>query len=442
MASPYDVVAMAKQYLGVPYVFGGTNPKRGLDCSGLVQLVYKNLGFSLPRLVRHQRNQGRAINGIKNAQPGDLLVFDGYQHIGIYLGGNKVLHAPQPGEKVKISNVWETPSQIRRIVGEGGQGAGQDLSGAQAGAGQGAGPVEKRLDMATLSSRYGYSVAFFRHDKSLWDLINRAVGAPGGPQMTPEEFGAQLKNTAWYKRYGDTYREWQILSRVDPATAAARQGQTRARLSQMATQQGITLDPKRLNDMAWRVQAYKWDDGQIASALAAEMKYDPKAADNYRGGMAVQASKIKELAAAYGVDVDDKTAFGLMQKLVGQQVTEEGVTEYVKKIAKSRYQGLADDIDAGMTVADYAEPFVQAQARLLEVDPADVKLKDNFIQAALQNKDPKTGAFTPLSMFDFEKRVKSDPRWSKTKNGRDDLMEGARQVLSDWGLSASGAGGG
>jgi hypothetical protein len=118
------VVAAAKKYLGVPYVFGGTNPKTGLDCSGLVQRVYKDLGIDLPRLVRHQRNEGTAVPNLAAAKPGDLLIFEGYQHIGIYLGNNKMIHAPQPGESVKIGSVYEKPTSIRRIVSDGAGGAG------------------------------------------------------------------------------------------------------------------------------------------------------------------------------------------------------------------------------------------------------------------------------------------------------------------------------
>jgi cell wall-associated NlpC family hydrolase len=113
-----DVVATARKYLGIPYVFGGTNPKTGLDCSGLVQRVYKDLGIDLPRLVRHQRLEGQPVANLAAAKPGDLLIFDGYQHIGIYLGGGKMIHAPQPGEQVKIGNVYETPTSIRRIVSD------------------------------------------------------------------------------------------------------------------------------------------------------------------------------------------------------------------------------------------------------------------------------------------------------------------------------------
>jgi peptidoglycan DL-endopeptidase CwlO len=113
-----DVVADAEQYLGVPYTWGGTNPATGLDCSGLVQRVMKDLGVSMPRTVAQQRNIGQPVDSLKDAQPGDLLVF-GSHHIGIYVGNGKMLHAPHTGDHVRISDVYETPTRIRRVLPSG-----------------------------------------------------------------------------------------------------------------------------------------------------------------------------------------------------------------------------------------------------------------------------------------------------------------------------------
>ena len=69
------VVAGARKYLGVPYVWGGTDPAKGLDCSGLVQKVYSELGYDLPRVSGQQATAGRPVDGLANAQPGDILAF-------------------------------------------------------------------------------------------------------------------------------------------------------------------------------------------------------------------------------------------------------------------------------------------------------------------------------------------------------------------------------
>jgi cell wall-associated NlpC family hydrolase len=113
-----DVVADAKKYLGVPYVFGGTTTA-GMDCSGLVQTVFKDLGVKMPRVVPDQAKMGTEVGSLANAQPGDLIIPKGEGHVVIYVGDGKVLHAPHPGKDVRIVDNWYKDSDIatiRRIV--------------------------------------------------------------------------------------------------------------------------------------------------------------------------------------------------------------------------------------------------------------------------------------------------------------------------------------
>jgi len=111
------VVAEARKYLGIPYVWGGTDPKRGLDCSGLVQLVYRNLGYELPRVSYQQATAGTKVDGLANARPGDVLAFGSpVHHVGIYIGDGQMIEAPRPGKDVRIAPVYETPTAIRRII--------------------------------------------------------------------------------------------------------------------------------------------------------------------------------------------------------------------------------------------------------------------------------------------------------------------------------------
>lgn len=114
------LIANAKQFLGTPYKWGGTSPL-GFDCSGFVQYVYKNAGIDLPRVSYQQAQAGKRIS-VAEAKPGDLVAWDtsdrnnGADHIGIYLGGGLVIHAPKPGDKVKISKVWGNPWAVSMNV--------------------------------------------------------------------------------------------------------------------------------------------------------------------------------------------------------------------------------------------------------------------------------------------------------------------------------------
>jgi len=113
-----QVVESAKKYLGTRYVFGSTDPSKGLDCSALVQRAYRDLGIELPRNSWQQAKAGSKVDGLKDARPGDILAFDSpVDHVAIYLGDNKMIAAPKPGDQVKIQSVYETPTHIRRVIG-------------------------------------------------------------------------------------------------------------------------------------------------------------------------------------------------------------------------------------------------------------------------------------------------------------------------------------
>jgi peptidoglycan DL-endopeptidase CwlO len=113
------VVGIAMQYLGTPYVWGGSSPA-GFDCSGFVAYVYAQVGVSLPHYTGAQWNMGVPVSR-SDLEPGDLVFFDGLGHVGIYIGGNEFIHAPHTGDVVKISSMtgWyaETYVGARRITG-------------------------------------------------------------------------------------------------------------------------------------------------------------------------------------------------------------------------------------------------------------------------------------------------------------------------------------
>ncbi|MGW1743858.1 C40 family peptidase [Nocardia sp. NPDC001965] len=111
MADTEAMVQAALSKQGSPYVWGATGPM-SFDCSGLVQWAAREAGIKMSRTTYTQVLEGEPVVGAP--QRGDL-VFPDAGHVGIALGGNQMVHAPETGDVVKVSNYWTTPVAVRRI---------------------------------------------------------------------------------------------------------------------------------------------------------------------------------------------------------------------------------------------------------------------------------------------------------------------------------------
>lgn len=114
-----DLCQYAKQFVGNPYVWGGTSLTKGADCSGFVQSVFRHFGVSLPRSSREQVNVGTKIS-LADAQPGDLIFYakgGTINHVALYIGNGQVVHASSPKTGIRISNAtYRSPAAVKRVL--------------------------------------------------------------------------------------------------------------------------------------------------------------------------------------------------------------------------------------------------------------------------------------------------------------------------------------
>lgn len=198
-------LAAGRKYLGVPYVWGGTDPATGLDCSGLVQRAYADVGVRLPRVAADQARAGTAVPDLAHAQPGDLVAFGSpVDHIGIYVGDGRMLVAPRAGKDVMVQDVYRTPTAIRRISPSPGDVARTDAGApssvppvalaAQGAAGSAGGvpswvPAQWRTLFATAAARYGVPPALLasvaRAESGFEPRAVSPAGAVGLMQLMP-----------------------------------------------------------------------------------------------------------------------------------------------------------------------------------------------------------------------------------------------------------------
>jgi cell wall-associated NlpC family hydrolase len=98
------VVDYAKRFRGVRYVYGGSSPRSGFDCSGFVRFVYAHFGVSVAHSSYAQFGLGHRV-GRASLRPGDLVFFDGLGHVGIYIGNGRFIHAPHSGTRVRVESL-------------------------------------------------------------------------------------------------------------------------------------------------------------------------------------------------------------------------------------------------------------------------------------------------------------------------------------------------
>lgn len=112
-------ISYAKEQVGTPYRFGGAQPGRGFDCSGLIQYAYQKVGIKIPR---DTRSQYQFLPKTATPEPGDLVFFkikgNRISHAGIYIGDNQMIHAPRPGKRVEITR-FDTPYWQKHFYGFG-----------------------------------------------------------------------------------------------------------------------------------------------------------------------------------------------------------------------------------------------------------------------------------------------------------------------------------
>lgn len=428
----------ASKAVGTPYVWGGNSLIKGVDCSGLVQQVFAQFGISLPRVTYEQIGVGASVSR-KNMGVGDLVFFDtdrskkGPDHVGIYLGNGKFIHAPRPGKPVQISSIADSYygdrlMAIRRVPGVASQAGG--LGGLDPLTFTGGGE-EVRKSKDELAETYGFSTAFFNSVPELKRLLGQAVKQ----QWDTDAFTARLKNTKWWKQTSDSNRKAQAMEKSDPATYKATLEASRVAAAQLAVKMGAVLSEGNIAKLAKNILHYGWDDAQIQNFLGQFIKFNEK---HVLGGMAGAAyQQLKTIAYDNGVSLSEQALKDSAAYVVGGVSTMEKEVANIRGIAMGAFPAFADQIEAGQSMRNIAQPYVQTLAKTLELPDTDVDLNNPLIRSAL-NRANAQGKPEPLSMTDFVQRLKSTPDWRRTSNAQSTTFAIGKQVLQDMGLMARG----
>lgn len=292
-------------------------------------------------------------------------------------------------------------------------------------------PVDK-IDKATMAANYGFALAFMNSDPELKGLFNQAVKGT----WTADKFVAKLRNTKWFKKNSASVRNAIMQETADPATYKANVDQMYATVrDSWGSMFGAGQVPdKQLR--AWAETAHRmgWSEAQLIDRMTQGMDYRKLLQGKTLGGKAAEVKgQVDSLLASYGVDLGDSWKARQLERVVEGDDTVAGIQGRVRDLAMREYKAFADRIQAGETVMEIADPYMQKMAGLLELNPNDVGLKDKMIQRAMKQVDAK-GKPAAMDLYTFEDEVRRDKRWQYTDNAKKQVADVTENLLRSFGV--------
>lgn len=420
-----DIGDYAQQFLGTPYVWGGNDLKGGIDCSGLVQQVYKHFGIDLPRVTYDQIGEGAPVS-MKGLRAGDLVFFDtsgnnSPSHVGIYLGGGRMIHAPRPGRSVEVVDITKG-YYMDKFLG------GRRISGVKtSGASSSDYEETPKLTPEELAASYGWAYGFMNSNKELKRLFDQAVKGT----WTAEKFQAELRDTEWWKSTSETRRQAQVMQKTDPATWKASLNAAEIQVRQLAAQMGAAIPEGKLSKIAKNMIETGADEDQMRYALGEYVTFTKKG--TLRGEAAMHEYTMKQFAYANGVKLSDQAIKNQAQMVTRKLATSQDFEDQIRKTAISMFPAYEKQISAGVNVADIASPYTQMMSEELELPFQSIDVTDPLIREAMNGLDPK-GIPAGITLTDFQSKLRSDPRWKQTTAAQNSTMQVGAQVLRDMGL--------
>lgn len=428
MTTGMDIVNEALKYKGLKYVWGGTDLNSGVDCSGLVQSIFAKFGIKTGRTTWDQIGEGTAVS-LKGLRPGDLVFFDtdrsvgGPDHVGIYMGNGKMIEAPKPGKSVQVTDItrgyWTS-----RFMG------GRRLDGYNSIGGSAAdfeAPDQVKMTPEELASNYGWSYGFLNSNPELKKIFDQAVDGT----WTSAKFQAEVRNTEWWKSNSQTRREAQVMKTTDPASWSAAIAAETVKIQQLAAEMGAAVPPAKLKQIAQNSIELGMDENLLRNALGGYIKFTKDATAGGEAGAWVYA--MRKYASDMGIQLSDDALKNHAQRVVRKVASSQEFESQIREQAKSLLPGYEQAIDAGTTVREIADPYIQLMSQELQLPYGSIKLDDPIIKRALNGLDAN-GKPSGLNVADFQAQLRNDSRWAKTSHAQDGAMAVGTAVLRDMGL--------
>ena len=289
-------------------------------------------------------------------------------------------------------------------------------------------PLEKEV----LAKQYGYALNIIYGIPELTGLFKLAVER----QWTPDEFAAKLHGSQWWHDNNEYARNYLTAKAAGGADFASMQETARTQVQAAATSVGRKLTDGELNVLADRYMSEGWGaSGRqqlMLTALSQDITLPPSGI--LQGAAGDLQESLKAIAVANGLTYNDSYYLSAAKSVESGLSTEDDWKREIRAQASSMYPVWADKINAGMNISDLSSGYVNKMAQTLEIDPNSINLNDPYLRQAFGAKDAQ-GNPTVMSMWEFEQKLRQDPRFMQTKQAQDEMFSTGNAILQMFGLA-------
>lgn len=292
----------------------------------------------------------------------------------------------------------------------------------------GGNPAQDKIDRDQIEEDYGLSYALFKAFPELEQLLKDAIAG----NWTPTKFQVELRQTKWFEKHSDVWREVTALHYSDPATFNDRLAESQTAVANLAASVGAQLTPAGLERLAKRALLFGFDEAQIRDVLAKHVK--PSQSGYYTGELSTVEDQLRSTAIQNGITLSDSQMRGWMQSIVRGDASQDQFVTAIRRMAADAFPLYGEQVKGGLDLMDVASPFIQSMSEILELNPADIKLTDPTIRRALAGTADATGKAQAMNIAQFEDSLRKDNRWMYTKNARQTAEGMAASIGKMWGL--------
>lgn len=296
-------------------------------------------------------------------------------------------------------------------------------------------PDKDQLSREELAAEYQNAVGIIYTVPELKDIFEKALDET----WSPARMQAAIQNSDWYRNNNQYARTAWAQEQVGGADWQTNLQDAQQTVMTAARAMGADINEQEAAALARRYIYEGWSEpsrqGLLRQALSEEISYlpDARGVSRMTGAAGTLASDLRSLAGANGITFSDNWYLSAAKSVASGLSSADDWERDIREQAASYWPVYGEKIRQGMNVYDLASPYIRTMAEEFEMDPNQINLNDPYIRSALTAMNDK-GDFVPVGLWDFQKKLRQDPRWENTSKAQNEITSVTGRVMQMFGL--------